>query len=200
MSRSRTSSGTDQDLITQIAAMPHQHPPRDLVAAVMRRIERPTAWQRISRWLFTARPVRIVPAWSLAAAITVLMAVAWFGRVVPNFSPQQALPPTFSAAGATTQVAVEFVYRAEGEGVREVALVGSFNNWQAKGYELTPAGDGAWAITVPLRAGHHEYAFVINGKELRVDPQALLYRDDGFGNQNSVVVVEEGLYVSAQHS
>jgi Carbohydrate-binding module 48 (Isoamylase N-terminal domain) len=71
-----------------------------------------------------------------------------------------------------------------------VSLVGDFNRWDpaATPMERTPTG-GTWSVVVPLSAGRHEYAFVVDGKEWVPDPSAPLAPVDGLGAPNSVVLV-----------
>jgi 1,4-alpha-glucan branching enzyme len=71
-----------------------------------------------------------------------------------------------------------------------VSLVGDFNRWDpaATPMERTPTG-GTWSVVIPLTAGRHEYAFVVDGKQWLPDPSAPLAPVDGFGAPNSVVLV-----------
>ena len=41
-----------------------------------------------------------------------------------------------------------------------------------------------------LEKGRHAYAFLVDGKRLVSDPAALLGEEDGFGNRNSILVIE----------
>ena len=73
---------------------------------------------------------------------------------------------------------------------RSVAVIGSFNDWKSRGYEMEPKQDGSqWRITLWLPAGRYEYAFLVDGIRIEADPRAGLYQEDGFGNQNSVLIV-----------
>ena len=71
-----------------------------------------------------------------------------------------------------------------------VSLVGDFNGWDpaATPMQRTPTG-GTWSVVVPLKAGRHEYAFVVDGKHWLPDPSAPLAPVDGLGAPNSVVLV-----------
>jgi 1,4-alpha-glucan branching enzyme len=72
---------------------------------------------------------------------------------------------------------------------RTVALTGSFNRWDPEGLALSRTDDdGDWSVTVPLGEGIHEYMFVVNGDTWVKDPGAPSV-DDGFGGNNSVVLV-----------
>ena len=57
---------------------------------------------------------------------------------------------------------------------------------------LQPQTNGVWTLDVPLEPGVYEYAFIIDGQEWRPDPLATASADDGFGMENSVVIVAEG--------
>jgi Carbohydrate-binding module 48 (Isoamylase N-terminal domain) len=75
-----------------------------------------------------------------------------------------------------------------------VAVVGDFNNWDAKATPMTrtPTG-GTWSVAIKLPAGRHVYAFVVNGAngttQWVADPTAPLAPEDALGAPNSVVLV-----------
>jgi hypothetical protein len=48
----------------------------------------------------------------------------------------------------------------------------------------------AWTLTVFLAPGRYHYAFLIDGRRWQPDPGALLFEDNGFGGENSVLIVE----------
>lgn len=71
-----------------------------------------------------------------------------------------------------------------------MSVIGSFNQWQGRGYEMhRDATAPVWTMTLWLPPGRHEYAFLVDGKEILTDPQALLYQEDGFGSRNAVLIV-----------
>jgi 1,4-alpha-glucan branching enzyme len=83
---------------------------------------------------------------------------------------------------------VEFVLVAPG--ASSVAVVGDFNDWDAGASPMRRAADGeTWSATVPLTAGHHTYAFVVDGTRWLADPVAPLASGDGFGTPSSVILV-----------
>ena len=76
---------------------------------------------------------------------------------------------------------------------QQVSLVGDFNDWDvAKTPMIRSARGGLWTLTVPLRAGRHVYAFVVDGSSWIADPSAPFAPDDGFGHANSVKIVGRG--------
>ncbi|MDO9173077.1 MAG: glycogen-binding domain-containing protein, partial [bacterium] len=93
------------------------------------------------------------------------------------------------AAGSLPAADVTFVHRAPG--AKEVTLAGSFNGWKAFDLALKDTGGGVWAVVVPLDEGTYEYKFVVDGA-WRQDPTNPDGKDDGYGGQNSVVVVPAG--------
>lgn len=135
------------------------------------------------------RVPREAPVWrrlAIAAGIGALMAgSAWIGRqTAPRPEAIEAAIPATTAADHR----VEFVVLAPGAG--RVTLVGDFNEWNISSTPLTATGrDGVWSVTVPLSAGRHEYAFVVDGERWIADPNAPRAQSDDFGTPNSVITV-----------
>jgi len=83
---------------------------------------------------------------------------------------------------------VEFVFVAPT--ARNVSLVGDFNGWDAKATPMRRTdGRTTWSVAVPLPAGRHVYAFVVDGDAWVADPQAPLAPEQWYGQRNSVVIV-----------
>lgn len=128
-------------------------------------------------WLRRPRAVAISPiaGLGLAAAIAVLIWVL----------PTRTLQPAASPAADVT--AVQFVVVAPG--AASVSLVGDFNDWDARLTPMRAERDGRlWTVTIPLPAGRHRYAFLVNGARWLADPSAPRAPDD-FGTPSSVVTV-----------
>jgi hypothetical protein len=160
-------------------------PPISVAARVMAEIRQlpaethaPGGARRIARWFTRPRAVtvRLRPAWTLAlaaglAAILLLPA-----------SPQDGLVP-----GATEGIA-RFV--GHFPGARSVEVVGSFNDWSRGSLHLRDEDhDGIWHGDAVLPAGQHEYMFVVDGERWVADPLAGRYVDDGFGQENALLIV-----------
>jgi 1,4-alpha-glucan branching enzyme len=97
-----------------------------------------------------------------------------------------AAAPAYAAdppdAGAVTLSLVR-------QNAREVALAGSFNQWDREQHKLTgPDPKGRWTITLPLAPGRYEYLFVVNGIDWVPDPAAPSV-SDGLGGRNSILLV-----------
>lgn len=86
---------------------------------------------------------------------------------------------------------VRFVYVAPQ--ASKVFIVGDFNGWDTTKTPLvrTSSAGGVWTVTLPLSAGRHIYAYVVDGS-WSADPAAPLAPDDGFGHANSVKLVRRG--------
>lgn len=197
-----------------ISRLDYRHPPGDVTAAVMERIKarhpapidaRSLSWLRnLLRWLMTPRLWRVAPAAPLGAVFGVMLFIfvlslgesdsprldrtetAGFGEQAELGASSVGLE---NGDGGTPLV----VFTVRTEDARNVALIGSFNNWRDQGFEMLPVEnqDGLWTIAVPLEQGRYEYAFLLNGERIMDDSQALLFKDDGFGNRNSVIIVED---------
>jgi 1,4-alpha-glucan branching enzyme len=97
--------------------------------------------------------------------------------------------PASRVTGEAMPLPVQFTLRD----VRasQVALVGDFNGWSPSATSLEP-GDvaGTWSVTIPLSAGRHVYAFLVDGRTWMTDPRAQTARDLDFGRENSVLIVQ----------
>ena len=91
----------------------------------------------------------------------------------------------------SSQRRVEFVFVAPS--ARNVSLVGDFNGWDMTATPMRKTdGRTTWSVSVPLAAGRHVYAFVVDGNDWVADPQAPLSPEQWYGQRNSVVVVPVG--------
>ena len=152
------------------------------------------------RWVIEPRRIPLSPLASAALAaglvgVGILLGNFVFDRggqpttgrptaVAENHSPRSPLSDTARV--------IKFVLVAPH--AANVSVVGDFNNWDAQATPMkrTPTG-GTWSVAVPLPAGRHVYAFVINGAngttQWVADPTAPLAPEDGLGAPNSVVLV-----------
>jgi len=132
-----------------------------VLAKLRGRAQAPGFWRRLR-----LRPWTLVPAFAAGAALALLL-----------FRPI----PTPAAATVT----VRFVLFAPD--AQQVALAGSFNQWDQAATPLVRSGTpGVWTATLTLPAGQHQYAFVVDGARWVADPGAPAV-DDGFGRRNSVL-------------
>jgi serine protease AprX len=75
---------------------------------------------------------------------------------------------------------------------REVAVIGSFNDWQSKDCEMVQIRPGLWeAILDAPPPGTHRYKFLIDRSSWTHDPENPLRIEDGFGGFNSLITIDE---------
>ena len=152
-------------------------PPPDFVNRVMAALpERPApaetwrqrltaVWPEDGRWLIPAT----------AGALVALLLMLGLSIALRRPSANQI-------------VTVTFALNAPDAG--RVELAGSFNDWRTGEIILDgPDKDGPWTVTMDLPAGRHEYLFFVDCKRWITDPDALVYRPDGFGNRNAVLEI-----------
>jgi hypothetical protein len=146
-------------------------------AAVMARVRAVEAspWRRAWTWVVAPRLSPLAGAVAVAATVAAVLLVGP-GRAGPDL-------PSATEAGMVTR----FVYMAPT--ATRVAVTGDFVNWEPAGIPLEPRGNGVWIAELRLQPGLHYYVFVIDGTEWRPDPSAASQMDDGFGQQNSVLLV-----------
>lgn len=176
--------------------------PADMDQAVMRRIHdlglEPLSapaeplLRRIAHAAWSAHEyrLRVRPVYGLAAA-AVLAFVTFYGgallggAILPGAAPDPApaaLAPAHAPAGP---IYVQF--RLEAGAASDVALAGSFSDWQPT-HGMQQSADGVWTILVPLPPGVHDYGFIVDGDHWVSDPYAPQV-DDGFGGVNSRLTV-----------
>jgi hypothetical protein len=83
----------------------------------------------------------------------------------------------------------EVTLELEDEDATKVALVGDFNDWNKESNPMTKE-NGVWKCTVSLKAGKHEYQFVVNDTDWVVDPKSDKNVKNKFEGQNSVIEVK----------
>jgi hypothetical protein len=117
-------------------------------------------------------------ALALAAGIAAVFAL---GFLAGRRSDEQRINPELRS--------VEFVLRTSADS--SVALVGDFNNWDARATPLRHSSDSLWSVVVPLRPGRYRYTFVVDGSRWRRDPLAPQALEDDFGTPTSVITVAQ---------
>ncbi|OGF22704.1 MAG: hypothetical protein A2V63_06905 [Candidatus Eisenbacteria bacterium RBG_19FT_COMBO_70_11] len=117
-------------------------------------------------------------------------------RTITSFAPRAARVFAFAAlavgalAPAAWATQVTFRYQPVIGGVQSVSVAGTFNGWNATDTPLADADkDGVWEKVIDLPAGRIEYKFVVNGDQWMTDEGAAEFSPDGFGGQNSVLVL-----------
>jgi len=151
----------------------------DRVASIVRRIAEP-------------RIVHLSPAVSTLVAAGLVGIGVIAGGIVNNRGVQTGGEPQARVAQQppVSDTVVKFVVVAPE--ASKVRLVGDFNEWSdTKTPMVRVANSGVWTVTLPLTAGRHLYAYLVDGQWVN-DPSAPLAPDDGFGHANSVRIVSRG--------
>jgi hypothetical protein len=136
-------------------------------------------------WWTAPGSITLTPLASLALAAGFAAIVVASTLMVT--SAARARVPVVVARSSDTVHVVRFVFLDSN--AKQIALVGDFNGWAASETPLVARdGTGMWTVSVVLRPGRHEYAFVIDGKRWAADPFALTTTDE-FGTKSSIVSV-----------
>ena len=137
-------------------------------------------WRRAVDWLLRPRTIRLSPATGglvFAALVTALL-------LVPGGGPENG----GETVAGTDEVITRFVFIAPE--ASSVQVTGDFVDWNPEGIALhEERATGVWTVDVPLEPGVYQYGFVVDGEEWRPDPRAVSNVDDGFGRENSVMIV-----------
>lgn len=136
------------------------------------------------------RALTVSPAWSALLAAGLVGIGVFAGAVVTNRDGRTAgQPPVAAPKLPVSDTFVKFSFVAPS--AKQVFLVGDFNDWDVSKTPMAESG-GIWSVVIPMRAGRHQYSYVVDGKSWSSDPNAPSAPDDGFGHTNSVKIVGRG--------
>lgn len=174
-------------LSRRVREMPYLDPPENLLPSIMGTIRRMRFpwWYRLLRWTQSPKSLTFTPL-QAASLVSVLILVSF----VSALYVMRSEPGSLLKREAEGNVPVTLTLNMPE--ARSVAVVGTFNAWHEKGYEMTKdAARGTWTLLLRLPDGRYEYAFVLDGNNIVPDPEAEFYAEDGFGNQNAVLIVRK---------
>jgi hypothetical protein len=161
---------------------------RELLLAAVRLAPRPKRESRIRGW-FSERRYSVAPLAALAAAAG-LVGIGVIAGLALNRDGRapagQGTPVVVDSQLPDSPRVVKFVLIAPQ--AARVAVVGDFNGWDDTKTPAVRQPDGTWSTFVTLRPGRHVYSFIVDGQFIP-DPTAPMAPDDGFGQNNSVIVV-----------
>ena len=175
----------DLQITRWIKEMPDLEPPSRLLSSVMEALQPKGSswWRRAYLWAQTPKTIRLTPL-KLAPVAAVLFVAILLSSLL--FFRQKEAPYFQSSEGRPIVV----VFSLNLSGVQSVSVVGTFNAWKPQGYEMQPDRElKRWSLAVSLPEGRYEYMFLVDGQKMILDPEALIHQEDGFGNQNSVLVL-----------
>lgn len=157
-------------------------------ARVMAAVRNEALMRTRSRASWWRRPVvALSPASTLALAAG-LAAVAYLGGALTSRDPAASPQATVAGMQPDTVHVVRFVF-FDGA-ASSVHIVGDFNQWRKEATPLVRgSAAGVWTASVPVAAGVHEYAFIVDGQRWEVDPFALSITDE-FGTASSLLSVD----------
>lgn len=180
-------------IVKAIANIPDASPPDMLLQNIMARIQPKTLgffrkWWRGLRAPLTAVTITPLRLASLGACIALWIFITW--TVMVQFPQDQKI---HTATASKNRINVPIVFALDMPGVSSVDVIGTFNSWTPGDYHMQwDPKKRLWILRVHMREGTHEYAFLINGETILPDPNAMVYREDGFGQKNSVLIVNRG--------
>lgn len=181
----------DKDLrriAAMIANLPDREPPGELIQSVMARIQPRKSSRLAILWRRMSVPVSFVPLRIVSAAASlalVLLVVILLAGRGPDQTSVTSLPRAENGSERTV------VFTLNMPDASRVELIGTFNQWKPGDSVMTwDESRKAWVLSLDLTKGRYEYAFLVDGEKVVPDPDALVYRDDGFGNKNSILIVE----------
>ena len=135
--------------------------------------------------------------------------LAWWERL-GSFWPERRFWPIPAVAGALAlfvivaslnliwptqaKVLIPVVLDLYAPSAKQVDLVGTFAGWKAGELPLKgPDAVGYWTIAMKLVPGRYEYEFLVNGTRFVPDDDGEVLHPDGFGRENSVLVIRRGM-------
>lgn len=171
-----------------IADIRYAEPPESLTENVLANIKpkKMSLFKRFWRKLRTpvsVTPLRLLPAGGSVLAIFAL-ALTLFWQAPGERVVTQRIN---EVADQRLNTVMLFLDRSD---ATDVEVIGSFNNWSQEGVRMVWDKDRRlWVVALHLKRGSYEYAFRVNNREIVADPKAILHRDDGFGHQNSILII-----------
>jgi hypothetical protein len=138
-------------------------------------------------WTLRVSPIGVFA--TAAALVGVVVFGAWQLSGVPATqvaTEQVADLVPVANTGEEPLVVHQFTYYQKG--IKSIALVGEFNDWNADSTALTEVSPGVWTVSLRLRPGVYEYQFILDGNKRVTDPTMPQATSD-FGSPNSLVTV-----------
>lgn len=96
------------------------------------------------------------------------------------------LKKTPSKNGTRTTVTFELPSAIEAE---TAAVCGDFNDWAPDAHPMKRRKDGCFAVSMPLAGGSYQFKYLLDGRHWVNDWNADAYEQNGYGSDNSVVIV-----------
>lgn len=178
--------GPHDELGLMIEKKPYVEPDPGLSQRIMSNLrpKRPGWLKSVYLRLTTPFTLSMSPLTASVAAAFMIISGGFFFK---------AMTPDDSVSLTSRQMSshVPVVFRFQAPQASSVSVIGTFNHWNPKGYEMSRDPEtGNWSIGIDLSPGKHDYVFLVNGKEIAPDPQADVSKADDYGHRNSTVFVK----------
>jgi hypothetical protein len=171
-----------------VAGLPDVEPPETLINSIMEHI-RPKRLSLLTRaWLKVRSPISVTPLKMVTAGASIIVIFLFTGIFLRGTNDKEVswITPINRERGFKTVVLTLDLPNAS-----RVDVIGSFNRWKPGDFQMQwDEQQRVWISALQLEGGRYEYAFLIDGKIVLQDPKALLQQEDGFGNKNSVLIIE----------
>lgn len=110
-----------------------------------------------------------------------------FGFAVAGFAAAVLMVNTISFNPPSSPNSNRFVLFEPA--AERVELTGSFTGWER--VAMQRLGDsGYWELRLPVPAGEHRFAYILDGQKRMADPTLPAVERDDFGGENSILNVE----------
>lgn len=186
MLHNRHQNRTNDEIGRLIARVPYQEPDPGLTNRIMAQLKpmRPGVLSRIYRWGRTPITFSVSPALGMLAFF--LLALPAGGFLFYSSDSQAPAYLNMQSVGQT-----QVVFQFKDSSAQSVSVIGTFNNWDPKGYAMSRNPEtGDWVFKTKLAPGKHDYVFLVDGDKVYTDPNADLHQKDEYGNSNSVLFVK----------
>ena len=169
-----------------IANLPGGSLSGELIGSVMARVKPKKLGRLRVLWRRMQIPVVFAPLRMASVAASLALALLAVILLMDRGAQQTPVASLPQMNGERT-----VVFTLNMPGASKVELIGSFNQWRPGDFVMKwDESRKAWVVSLDLRKGRYEYAFLVDGEKVLPDPNALIYRDDDFGNRNSILIVE----------
>ena len=79
-------------------------------------------------------------------------------------------------------------FRLKAPSVKEVILMGDFNNWDANSHPMEKGENGVWKVSIMIPPGKYEYKLLVDG-QWRLDSGNKQTVPNSLGTENNVLTV-----------
>ena len=171
-----------------VASIPDVEPPDMLINSIMGHIG-PKRLSLLRRaWLKAQSPISVTPFKIVSVGASIIFILLSVGLLMRGTMDKKIswITPSSQQRGFKTVILTLDLPNAS-----MVDVIGSFNRWTPGDSHMHwDEQQRVWSLALQLEGGRHEYVFLVDRKRVLQDQKALLHQEDGFGNKNSVLIIE----------